>query len=166
MARSNGRIFDYHVSTPIYHDDEVKQHIPMEKPDRVYGLARTDRMRSLFDSISTPDGSSIANWGKYSPYADRDSLLLPFLVYESKSGWKSANDTAALRQSAFVIRHLLKLQLHFKEQAGGRSRWVTGPVVWFISHIGQQWTVRVAHMSETDSSTKGGPQWVCKSTVG
>lgn len=138
----------------------------MEKPDRVYGLTRTDRMRSLFDHMSMANGLSTTDWKRYSPYADRDSLLLPFLVYESKSGWKSDNDTAALRQSAFVIRHLLKLQLHLKDQAGGKSQWEPGPVVWYVSHVGQQWTIRVAHMAKVDSSVNRHPQWVCELTAG
>lgn len=159
MDRQDGNIFDFHIGTGITYRDEVKKYVKMEKPDRVYGLTRTEQMMALFDRVNRNKKS--VKWEDCSPYLAKDGLMFPFLVLESKSGTSQDSDNTALHQSALVVRYLLRMQHRLTEKADSRTRWRTGPFVWYLSHTGPNWVVRGAYRTTSSShDSVDDPGWV------
>jgi hypothetical protein len=77
-----------------------------------------------------------------------ESLLFPFLLLEAKSG-KSADDWHSIwLQSAFPIRTFLQTQQRLYKMAGCPPKWESGPLVWFVSNKGQDWSVSLAYIAE------------------
>jgi hypothetical protein len=81
---------------------------------------------------------------------DGDRLLFPFLVLEAKSG-KATDDWYSIKlQSCFPIRSALEIQRQLRLTNGSRSRWIEGPLVWFIMSRGEDWRVSFAFVEEDD----------------
>jgi hypothetical protein len=122
-----------------------------EKPDRVYGLRRTNKLqRLLLCTNNRCEGKLIGDVVKTSPFlADGDPVLFPFLVLEAKSD-KSADSFKDIEvQTAFSIRELLRLQDDLYQAANGtRDEAHMRPFVWFISYRGEQWRVSAAFVEK------------------
>lgn len=74
-----------------------------------------------------------------------DPILFPFLVLEAKSS--SARDSwhAIRMQTAFSIKTLLDAQHRLHSVVGARSKWETGPLVWFLANRGEDWRISLAY---------------------
>lgn len=123
-----------------------------EKPDRVYGLQRTQRLERLLlwgndkrpSAKSRPLGENL----KSSPFrADGEPIVFPFLVLEAKSEKGADSFTDIEVQTAFAIRELLSIQDGLKQAAEEGADWDAGPLVWFLSCKGEQWRVSAACIS-------------------
>lgn len=117
-----------------------------QKPDRIYGLRQT---RNFKEALNAPcDGVEPKLvrdvLGKYPCSEVGESLLFPFMVMEAKSG-KSNDDWHSIRlQSCFSVFTFLEHQQKLKSANGRRSKWESGPLVWFFMNKGEDWRVCVA----------------------
>jgi hypothetical protein len=87
----------------VYHDpsDNLNdKNIQDQKPDRVYGLMKTDNFERLQQELKSAPWSSVFKI---------DTVLYPFLIVESKSEKGSIGFSYIERQTAFPIQMLLKI---------------------------------------------------------
>lgn len=124
-----------------------------ERPDRVYGLRQTRNIENLmFDEVDRmfhedPDliGKQVNEIVDQPLSQVGDPILFPFLVLEAKSS--SAGDSwhAIQMQTAFSIKTLLDTQHRLHSVVGARSKWETGPLVWFLANRGEDWRISLAY---------------------
>ena len=135
-------------------DDPIFGALPREqKPDRIYGFRKTRRFGRLLDEeTSDPrfEGHELRDILECSPFNEmRDQVLFPFLVLEAKSETGDSFDDIEI-QTAFAIKKLLDIQLQLQSKTAERSQWQSGPLVWFLSHRGDEWRVAAAYVETHD----------------
>lgn len=124
------------------------------KPDRVYGLRRTNRFRRILDEIPGKDDQKIGDIVTSSPFQIKyEQLLFPFLVLEAKSEKSASSMSRAEIQTASALRELLILQRNLKDSAGTASHWKSGPLAWCLVNKGEHWSVSAAYLSNPGSHT-------------
>ena len=130
-----------------------------DKPDRVFGLRKTQRFKQLLDHREDQRaeyrGELLANTLESQlecgPFREvQDPVLFPFLVLEAKSE-EGEGFSHIETQTAFAILKLLNIQFRLKEANGKESQWGTGPLVWFLSYRGDQWHVSAAYIQLENS---------------
>ena len=65
---------------------------------------------------------------------------------ESKSEKAGVPQSDVESQMAFVVRSLLLVQENLRKAADKDSKWISGPLVWCVSHRGEEWQVSAAFM--------------------
>lgn len=161
-ARGINRLFGHREDELVKHDPELATLLPkQEKPDAVYGLRPTRNLENLLNDNLKPHpwgtnrDAHIEEILQPSPFDETgEPLYFPFLLLEAKSG-KSDCDWESIRlQSAFPIWTFLQTQQRLKMAAGASSKWVSGPLVWFLMNRGEDWSVSVACLSD-EGTTSG-----------
>lgn len=135
------RIFKDQADIPILHDPEdklTKRGVPLQKPDRIFGLQVTKIFRNLLSKLPGH---------RHSPTHD-PILLYPFLILEAKSEKHGHGFGSIERQTAFPIRTLLKIQRTLQTNSGADS--YLSPLVWFLGNQGDEWRVYGCVVSESD----------------
>lgn len=123
----------------VEHDieDEIPGYpIPCRKPDRVFGLNVTSKMKSYIRKI--PDL-------KHTPFTGADDIVYPFLICEAKAGvrkYAMLEFEKIDTQTAFPIRSCLKLQKRLFEASKARSN----PLVWYVPYSGDYWKIAACVM--------------------
>ncbi|KAH7000644.1 hypothetical protein EDB80DRAFT_114877 [Ilyonectria destructans] len=154
-ARGINRLFGHREDELVKHDPELAALLPkQEKPDAIYGLRPTRNLENLLNDSLKPQFSStnrdahIEEIVQPSPFdATGEQLHFPFLLLEAKSG-KSDCDWDSIRlQSAFPIWTFLQTQQRLRTAAGASSKWLSGPLVWFLMSKGEAWSVSVTYLS-------------------
>lgn len=155
-ARGINRLFGHREDELVKHDPELAALLPkQEKPDAIYGLRPTRNLENLLNDSMKPQFSGnnreahIEEMLQPSPFDETgEPLYFPFLLLEAKSG-KSDCDWESIRlQSAFPIWTFLQTQQRLRTAAGPSSKWVSGPLVWFLMNRGEDWSVSVAYLSD------------------
>ncbi len=120
-----------------------------EIPDRVHGLRATRRLKRILSS------DAIADTITTHPFlGDSEPVHFPFLVLEAKSEKGADSLTDAALQTAFSIRKLLVIQDDLRRAAvGAAAGWDAGPLVWFLSNKGEDWSVCIAYI-ETENDCR------------
>jgi hypothetical protein len=157
-------IFSDRAETSIHYDPALRiesyrrSKKKYEQPDRVYGLWQTENFKELLDSADKrvpldEDTRTLRHTLEVSPFKrDREPLLFPFLIIEAKSD--AVGDSAAVEmQSAFCIRRLLMLQDGLRAATGEESLWQTGPLVWFFTWHGYEWSIKGSFIDGISSPT-------------
>ncbi|KAK5994182.1 hypothetical protein PT974_07625 [Cladobotryum mycophilum] len=153
-------LFDDLADEAIVYSEELRSELPKrdERPDRVYGLRRTqrlDRILSMQDKRSGSGGKYIDETLRTTPFrADGEPILFPFLIMEAKSEKGDNSFTDIEVQTAFAIRELLLLQQELRQSAEVSEDWEGGPLVWFLSNKGEQWRVSIGYMDLTKSEPR------------
>ena len=139
------RIFDSHADEKIVPDESIPRSLSKQvRPDRVYGLRRTNRIKRLLTERRTPEGHRIGEIIRTHPFSDKcEELIYPFLVLEAKSEKSSYSLSDAEAQTACTIVTLLQLQIDLLQKAKNGSISHQDPLVWFLSHKGENWTVAI-----------------------
>jgi hypothetical protein len=145
------RILIDRADETITHPPELAQDLLQDqRPDRIYGLRQTRNFEDLLYTKLSPD-ELIQSRIQQQPVLNSgsgESLLFPFLVVEAKKG-SSEDDWHSINlQTAFPIYTFLNVQRSIKLANGTNSRWSSGPLVWFFSSRGEDWTVSVAYQSQ------------------
>src|SRR5947209_7941821 len=97
-------LFSYNVNqdAAVTHDPLDRIRIPVQQPDRVYGLRHAADIMTLLKSRRPR---------RHSPFREgTNALAYPFLIVEAKTERWSPGFSAIEVQTAFPIRALLKLQ--------------------------------------------------------
>lgn len=132
------------------HPPELAKRLPQEqRPDRVYGLRQTRNIERLLEK-RLPDGDILEHSLPKQPHDTTlgQPLLYPFLVVEAKAG-NSPDDWHSIRlQTTFPIFTYLNTQRSLLTATRDRSRWVSGPLVWFFTSRGEDWRLSLAYQSE------------------
>jgi hypothetical protein len=143
------KLFSSQYSSNIIYEEKLLADLnkTSEKPDAVYGLRRTGRIKSLLwtkDNRPASGGETIENTIIGTPFHPDERITFPFLVSESKSEKAGVPQSEVESQIAFVVRSLLLVQEDLRKAAGKDSRWISGPLVWCVSHRGEEWQVSAA----------------------
>ncbi|KAF4498054.1 hypothetical protein FAGAP_5774 [Fusarium agapanthi] len=136
-------LFDDRAEEAIIYSSELRAELPKRehRPDRVYGLQVTERLSRLLN---------YAEDIRSSPFRpDGDPLVFPFLVIEAKSEKGTDGFTNAQVQTAFAIRELLSIQHELSHVTDEGREWDGGPLVWFLSYVGEEWRVFAAYIHTT-----------------
>lgn len=128
-----------------------------KEPDRIYGLRRTNRIERIL-STEGPDGVSVGESVRLTPFNESQPLLFPFLVLEAKSEKSAGSFSKIYAQTALGIRELLCLQRDLVKASAENQNAGTNPLVWFLANKGETWNVYGAYLEETGSSD--GPNYV------
>jgi hypothetical protein len=116
-------------------DNLAKRGLPLQRPDRVFGLAMTKSF-----GIYTAGAPNL----RHSPFA-AGSVLYPFLIIEAKSEKGGQGFESIETQSAFPLRTFLKLQDDLRQS----SRVELDPLVWFLAYQGDEWRVSAGIIEES-----------------
>jgi len=74
-----------------------------------------------------------------------EALLFPFLVVEAKAG-NAPDDWSSIRlQTAFPIYTYLNTQQSLRSATAQKSKWKSGPLVWFFMSRGEDWRLCLAY---------------------
>ena len=153
------RIFHFHASTRFEYDEAIpSENRKHPKPDRVYGLQKTDRIRRLLQENSTLDGGLIGHKVKSSPYGTKyEQLLFPFFVSEAKAEKADGARSDAKKQSACAIITCLELQAKLADRVRSMKpedqSLKQKPLVWFLCNKGEQWYISIASIRHADRSS-------------
>jgi hypothetical protein len=79
-----------------------------------------------------------------------DPLLFPFLIFEAKGGMGAESFMHMEIQTAFPIKHALKLQYDLLKTRGNTMDVPGGPLVWFLANHGENWRVYAAFVYEEE----------------
>ncbi|KAF3384716.1 hypothetical protein F1880_001925 [Penicillium rolfsii] len=146
-------LFSDRAEARIKHDPPLRislQPLKVKKSeivDRIYGLRETENFRLILDSTDRryvgTRNTSLRESINFSPFSSRghEPLLFPFLIMEAKSS-KGRSRAETHMQSAFCIRHLLKIQQDLVTAMGDElqyKKYKTDPLVWYIATRGEQW---------------------------
>ena len=162
------KIFDSHVETELTYDECIPPEFRLHpKPDRVYGLRKTSRIRRLLQETPTPDGDLIGEKVRSTPYRERvEKLLFPFLVFECKSERSADSRSDAQKQSACAIIICLELQSKLADTVRSMKpedqSLKQKPLVWFLCNKGEQWYISIASFCQANRSLVryvSGSQW-------
>ncbi|KAH8592079.1 hypothetical protein B0O99DRAFT_689861 [Bisporella sp. PMI_857] len=126
-------IFQSAIGHEVSHDPEDNldsSRIPM-KPDRVFGLSSTAKVRSVVDGcLMTLVHRPIKS----------DDMLYPFLVIEAKREINAPGFRAIEAQTAFPIRRFLRIQEDLRVSCERKL----DPLVWFFAYRGDEWRLYAA----------------------
>ena len=145
------RIFIDRSEELVTHSPELATKLPTEcrKPDRVYGLRQTLNIQHALYATNG-EGRPVLDLIQENPYTDEGHpLLLPFLVIEAKSGKRGCEWDEIRLQTAFPIFTFLQAQNSLRLANGERSKWQSGPLVWFLMNKGADWRVCAAYQSKS-----------------
>jgi hypothetical protein len=117
-------------------DGLEKRGLQKRKPDRVFGLSRTESL----DYYSKTD---LVKGLRHSPFPKVD-MLYPFLILEAKPEGGGPGFESIETQTAFPIRTCVKLQEDLRRQSGGSL----DPLLWFLSYEGDEWRVAASIMHD------------------
>lgn len=104
-------------------------------------------IRSLLwtkDKRPESGGETIETTITSTPFHRDVRTTFPFLVSESKSEKAGVPQSEVESQMAFAVRSLLLVQENLRKAAGKDSRWMSGPLVWCVSHRGEEWQISAA----------------------
>lgn len=135
--------------TPEY-PPEVKELVPNgERPDRIYGLRQTDKLRrALYDL----EDLTITPFKK-----ELNFMIFPFLVLEAKSAKTGDTFEDVDLQSSLAIMEVLRIQWELFTKAGrSDTLCFQGPFAWYIAYKGHHWRLHAA-FAET---VEGDPEYV------
>ncbi|RDL40397.1 uncharacterized protein BP5553_00376 [Venustampulla echinocandica] len=139
------QLFDDRAEETIIQEEGLQAAMQKkEKPDRIYGLRKTSRLKRLL--CETKDKRAVESIRSTPFRPGGESIVFPFLVLEAKSE-KSRDGFGDIEaQTAFTIRQLLKLQEDLRRATRKDSKWESGPLVWFLANKGALWRVAAAHI--------------------
>lgn len=150
------KLFIYRTDDTVIHPEELRVELPQtQKPDRTYGLRQTRNFENLlfkpmgadcFIKDHLENGCSIVDHLQEQPHdnGDGEPLLFPFLVVEAKAG-NASDDWSSIRlQTAFPIYTYLNTQQSLRLATMQRSKWTSGPLVWFFMSKGEDWRLCLA----------------------
>ncbi|KAI8632212.1 hypothetical protein F5Y19DRAFT_354295 [Xylariaceae sp. FL1651] len=146
-------LFDDRAEEPILYDNELRNQLQQQyqKPDRVYGIRETKRLRRILemeDRRSGAAGKLIEETLRTTPFrSDGEPILFPFLILEAKSEKAVDSFTDVEMQTAFAIREFLMLQDSLRQAAQEGDCWEAGPLVWFLSNKGEHWRVSIGYIN-------------------
>lgn len=132
----------------VIHPPGLAQQLPQDqKPDRIYGLRQTRNIEGLMLK-RLAGGGFLEDVLQKQPHSTLgEALLFPFLVVEAKSGI-APDDWHSIRlQTAFPIHTYLNTQQSLRLATAQRSRWTSGPLVWFFMSRGDDWRLCLAYQS-------------------
>ncbi len=146
----------------VHHEPQIAEALgKREKPDRIYGLRETRNIENLLHDTAVPQGDEASSDGPGQvqevlglPHLDQpmnmsgDRQLFPFLVLEAKSGSSGDSWQSIRLQTAFSIRTFLETQRRLRLATGSRSKWRSGPFVWFLSNKGEDWRLSAAYTTQ------------------
>ncbi|KAF3940404.1 hypothetical protein ABW19_dt0203441 [Dactylella cylindrospora] len=140
------RLFIGRADDKVIHPADLREKLPQEqRPDRIYGLRQT---RNLEDLLYQPlgNGTFLNDTLPQPHYCDSgEPMLFPFLVVEAKAG-NAPDDWPSIQlQTAFPIYTYLKTQQTLKAATSQKSRWHSGPLVWFFMSRGDDWRLCLAY---------------------
>ena len=147
------------------HPPDLAQRMPQEqRPDRIYGLRQTRNIEELLLK-RLGDGVFLEDRLHKQPHSPLgEALLFPFLVVEAKAG-NAPDDWHSIRlQTAFPIYTYLNTQQSLRMCSGQRSKWASGPLVWFFMSRGEDWRVCLAYQTpgaSASSSSRPNHTTVC-----
>ncbi|KAL6888039.1 hypothetical protein GGI43DRAFT_425928 [Trichoderma evansii] len=121
----------------------------IKRPDRIYGLRRTRNFENLlFTQLN--DDEFVGDLLPNRPVSTLgEELLFPFLVVEAKKAASEDWDSICL-QTAFPIYTFLSFQQELQKATASRSRWISGPLVWFFASRGEEWRLYTAYPHQKD----------------
>ena len=140
------KIFIDRAQDFVLHSPRLANMLPKrQQPDRVYGLRQTRNFEN-FLYTQHGQGKLVRELLPNGPFSeDGHPILFPFLVIEAKSG-KAADDWHSIKlQTAFPIYTFLETQQSLKRATGSRSKWKSGPLVWFFMNKGEDWRLCAAY---------------------
>ncbi|KAH6842680.1 hypothetical protein B0I37DRAFT_382547 [Chaetomium sp. MPI-CAGE-AT-0009] len=144
------QLFIDRAEDTVMHPPDLAQHMPQEqKPDRIYGLRQTRNIEGLLLKRLGNGGflEDLLHKQPHSPLGE--ALLFPFLVVEAKAG-NAPDDWYSIRlQTAFPIYTYLNTQQSLRLASAQRSRWISGPLVWFFMSRGDDWRLCLAFQTPT-----------------
>ncbi|KAL9105555.1 MAG: hypothetical protein Q9227_009299 [Pyrenula ochraceoflavens] len=132
-------LFDERADEEITYDSAEDLKLPVQRPDRIYGLQETRNFQEVLSRIfsTSPEHNNF----RVSPFRSQTKpLLFPFLLLEAKKESSLNGFEHAQLQSALPLRALLKLQRNLRD----RCQYSTSdlePFVWFLSNRGDTWKV-------------------------
>ncbi|OCL11766.1 hypothetical protein AOQ84DRAFT_361218 [Glonium stellatum] len=114
------------------------------KPDRVFGLSRTE-------SLVYFSKTDLAKDLRHSPFPDAD-MFYPFLILEAKSEGGGLGFESIETQTAFPIRTCVKLQDDLRRRSSNSM----DPLLWFMSYEGDEWRVAacIVHSEKFEDSDR------------
>lgn len=139
-------LFDNRAERLIMHRPLMKIHLPKKKPDRIFGLKKTE----AFAEILNVDERNSDEAPRCSPFKNStDPLLFPFLIIEAKPEKKSSGFEETQTQTALPIWELLKLQERIRVEVPGHSH-CGSPLVWFFANEGDTWRVYGCYVTQNE----------------
>ncbi|PMD34539.1 hypothetical protein L207DRAFT_467194 [Hyaloscypha variabilis F] len=131
---------------------------PKKEPDRIHGLRRTTIFENLLEKTYSHEDSTVSRsrsleeFLQLSIHPDNggDPLLFPFLIFEAKGGMGAESFMHMEIQTAFPIKHALKLQYDLLKTRGNTMDVPGGPLVWFLANHGENWRVYAAFVYEEE----------------
>jgi hypothetical protein len=112
-------------------DDLARRGLPKQKPDRIYGLKQTSKLKFYLKPQTNL---------RHSPFSD-GLLSYPFLILEAKKESGTYGFSDVEDQTAFPIRTLLKIQQALQFASAPDTINKFGPLVWFLANRGDEWRV-------------------------
>lgn len=177
-ATGLNRIFGHREDDPVHHERELSeklgrntdgsrsQHNKTQSPDAVYGLRLTRNIENLLHDA--PNTGMLEDVGAKPQHVHQlldpspferplrqtgDSLLFPFLILEAKSGTASDDWHSIQMQTALPIRAFLEAQDSLRRATKSRSKWTSGPLVWFFANRGEDWRLSAAFMNDSPNNS-------------
>ncbi|KAI0971524.1 hypothetical protein F4678DRAFT_87341 [Xylaria arbuscula] len=146
------KLFIDRADDKVHHPEQLAQKLPQEqKPDRVYGLRQTRNFEDLL-MANLSDGRLLDETLTHQqPHSttEGEAMLFPFLVVEAKAG-NAPDDWNSVRlQTAFPIYTYLNTQQSLRIATAQRSRWTSGPLVWFFMSRGEDWRLSLAYQEQS-----------------
>lgn len=138
-------------------------HKDIQKPDTIFGLRETRNIENLlYDTkkreLELESGVAIQDKQLHElldpsplnqPISQKgDKLLFPFLVLEAKSGTSDSDWYSIQMQTAFPIKAFLDTQNRLRNATALKSKWRSGPLVWFFANKGEDWKLSAAYMEQ------------------
>ncbi|KAK8009764.1 ABC transporter [Apiospora arundinis] len=146
-------MFTYREEEIVKHDlaAAAKLKKKSEKPDRVYGLRQTGTLLKLLRTKVGDDEFGTLE-ERLEPTLFPNDLkpqVFPFLLLEAKTG-SSASFQEIDDQSGVMLHKCLTIQQRLRDAISPASKWIAGPLCWYISSCGATW--RIAAGYAVDSS--------------
>ncbi|KAL2127143.1 hypothetical protein VTI74DRAFT_11257 [Chaetomium olivicolor] len=142
------RLFIDRSEDMVIHPPDLERQLPQaQRPDRVYGLRQTRNIEGLMLKRLSDDAFLEDLLHKQPHSTLGEALLFPFLVVEAKSGTASDDWHSIRLQTAFPIYTYLNTQQSLRLATAQKSKWTSGPLVWFFMSKGDDWRVCLAYQS-------------------
>ncbi|KAL4800143.1 hypothetical protein BDV19DRAFT_171837 [Aspergillus venezuelensis] len=151
------RIFIDRAGDMVEHPPSLAQQLPKsQRPDHVYGLRQTRNLENLL-LTELSDGEYVEDKMADQPHAGSGQpMLFPFLVVEAKAGNAADDWYSICIQTAFPIYTYLNTQQSLRLATNDRSRWLSGPLVWFFANRGEDWRLYLAYQSPLSQGAASG----------
>jgi hypothetical protein len=172
-ATGLNRIFGHREDDAVHHEPELSrkltqkaqrkraQNTKTQSLDAIYGLRLTRNIENLLhDTTNTEIHKTLDAKPQQvhelldpSPFKRPlkqigDPLVFPFLILEAKSGTAMDDWHSIQMQTSLPIRAFLEAQNALRRATERRSRWKTGPLVWFFANRGEDWPLSAAFMQD------------------